>query len=247
VYLHRPDGVIRQTNVATGCSAPAFLPDGTHFLASVYERGEFHTYEFPIRENVHALRAPTAPDTLRVPWRRGDRDSLTFVTKPYRTKFGVDFVGAGIAIDPSAGDIGNGGQMVLTDLLGNQQINIIFGTTTDDFTTVFHDFNAAVSYTNLSHHLNYSLAGFHLTSFTDRVFLSNQEKRTGGAFAVSYPLNKFDRIEASTVVRQIEKINPSTLAGLRARESITASLYLSAVRDNTLWTYGGPLLGWRFY
>ena len=247
VYLHRPDGVVRQTTVATGCSVPAFLPDGGTFLASVYERGEFHTYAFPIRNPAHALRTPLPPDTLQVPWSRADVDPSSFVTKPYHTKFGIDFVGAGVAIDPSAGDIGNGGQMVLTDLLGNHQINLVFGTTTEDFSSVLKDFNAAVSYTNLSHHLNYSLAAFHLNSFTDRVFLSNQEKRTGGAFALSYPLSKFDRIEASTVVRQIEKINPATLAGLRQRESITGSVYLSAVRDNTLWTYGGPLLGWRFY
>jgi outer membrane protein assembly factor BamA len=64
---------------------------------------------------------------------------------------------------------------------------------------------------------------------------------------VSYPLSKFDRLEASTVLREIEKINPATEIGLRPRKSFTGSVYLSAVRDNTLWTYGGPLLGWRFY
>lgn len=247
VYLHRPDGVVRQTSLATGCSMPAFLPDGQHFLASVYERGEFHTYEFPVVNPPRALRSVMAPDSLRVPWSRVDADRDSFVTRPYRTRFGVDFVGAGVAIDPSAGDIGNGGQLVLTDILGNHQINVIFGTTTDDFNTIWKDFNFALSYTNLSHHLNYSIAGFHLNSFTDRILLSNQEKRTGGAFAVSYPLNKFDRIEASTVLREIEKINPATEAGLRPRKSFTGSVYLSAVRDNTLWTYGGPLLGWRFY
>ena len=247
VYLHRPDGVMRQTNIVTGASAPAFLPDGQHFVASVYERGEFHTYVFPVRDD-RPLHAPMPPDTLRIPWSRYDSKPQDFVTKPYRTRFGVDFVGAGVAVDPSAGDIGNGGQMQLTDLLGNHQINLIFGTTTDDFNTVFKDFNAAVSYTNLSHHLNYSLAGFHLNTYTNPTLRdSDREKRTGGALALSYPLSKFDRIEASTVVRKIEKINPATEAGLRPRESVTGSLYLSAVRDNTLWTYGGPLLGWRFY
>lgn len=248
VYLHRPDGVVRQTNLATGASAPAFLPDGRNFLASVYERGEFHMYEFPIRDpepGVATLRAPLAGDTLRIPWSRTDSDS--FVTKPYRTKFGIDFVGAGVAIDPSAGDVGNGGQMVLTDILGNHQINIIFGTTTDDFGTILKDFNFAASYTNLSHHLNYSLAGFHLNTFRNQIDRSDQEKRVGGAFSLSYPLSKFDRIEGSTVLRTIERINPATALGLRPRKSFTGSVYLSAVRDNTLWTYGGPLLGWRFY
>jgi hypothetical protein len=250
VYLHRPDGVVRQTNVATGCSTPAFLPDGEHFLASVYERGEFHTYQFAIRKPnpaVAVLHAPLPPDTTRIPWSRADADSQSFVTKPYRTRFGVDFVGAGVAIDPAAGDVGNGGQVVLTDILGNHQINIIAGTTTDDFNSILNDFNFAASYTNLSHHLNYSLAAFRLNTFTDQLLFSNRERRTGGAFAVSYPLSKFDRIEASTVFREIEKFNPATAIGLRPGQSFTGSVYLSAVRDNTLWTYGGPLLGWRFY
>jgi len=251
VYLHRPDGVLRQTNVATGCSVPAFLPDGQHFLASVYERGEFHTYQFPVKNpdrSVAVLRAPVPPDTTVIPWSRADSDSQSFVTKPYRTSFGVDFVGAGVAIDPAAGDVGNGGQMVLTDILGNHQINVIFGTTTDEFDNILNDFNFAASYTNLSHHLNYTLAGFHLNTFSNPSLRnSDQEKRTGGAFALSYPLSKFDRIEAATFLREIEKINPATELGLRPRKSFTGSVYLSLVRDNTLWTYGGPLLGWRFY
>ena len=247
VYRHGPDGVVRQTNVVTGVTVPAFLPDGRSFVASVYERGEFHTYKFPVREDVRPALKPLPPDSLQVPWSRLDADREDFVTKPYRTKFGIDFVGAGIAIDPSAGDVGNGGQLVMTDILGNHQVNFIFGTTTDDFNNILDDFNIAASYTNLAHHLHYSIAGFSLNTYTDQRFLSNREKRTGGALGLSYPLNKFDRIEASTVVRKIEKINPATEAGLRQRESVTASFYGSAVRDNTLWTYGGPLLGWRFY
>jgi hypothetical protein len=248
VYLHNAAGVVAQTNVATGVSVPSFLPGGEEFVASVYERGEFHSYRFPLRHDARPLRQALPPDTLQIPWSRADASEEDFETKPYRTKFGIDFVGAGIAIDPSAGDVGNGGQLVLTDLLGNHQINLVFGTTTDQFDRILDDFNIAASYTNLSHHLHYSMAGFNLNTYTDQGrFLSNREKRTGGAFAVSYPLSKFDRIEASTVVRRIEKINPATEAGLRNRDSITGSLYLSAVRDNTLWTFGGPLLGWRFY
>ena len=247
VYRHSAEGVVRQTNVVTGVTVPAFLPGGESFLASVYERGEFHTYKFPVRTDIRPVLKPLPPDTLQVPWSRYDASDEDFVTKPYRTKFAVDFVGAGIAIDPSAGDVGNGGQLVLTDLLGNHQINLVFGTTTDQFDRILDDFNIAASYTNLSHHLHYSVAGFNLNSYTDQRFLSNREKRTGGAFAVSYPLSKFDRIEATTVVRRIEKINPATEAGLRERDSVTGSIYASAVRDNTLWTFGGPLLGWRFF
>jgi hypothetical protein len=247
IYLHRRDVVVRQTNVVTGVSAPSFLPDGSGFVASVYERGEFHAYEFPLRDGPGARLRTSPADTLVVPWTRRDAGEDDFVTKPYETKFSVDFVGAGVAIDPSAGDVGNGGQLVLTDVLGNHQINLIFGTTTEDFSTFWKDFNAAASYVNLSHRVNYSISAFHLNTYTDRAFVSADEKRVGGAFGISYPLNKFERLEASTVLRYIERLDAAALIGLKARESYTGSLYGSYVRDNTLWTYGGPLLGWRFY
>ena len=247
IYLHRPGVVVRQTNVVTGVSAPSFLPDGSGFVASVYERGEFHVYEFPLRDGPAARLRPLPPDTLVVPWSRSESEEEDFVTKPYETKFSIDFIGAGVAVDPAAGDVGNGGQLVLTDVLGNHQINVIFGTTTEDLNSFWRDFNAAVSYVNLAHRVNFSISGFHLNTYSDRAFVSREEKRVGGAFGISYPLNKFERLEASTVVRQIERQDPASLIGLKEKSSVTASLYGSYVRDNTLWTYGGPLLGWRFY
>jgi hypothetical protein len=133
VYLHQPGPRCAPDQRRNGVSVPGISPDGDRFLANVYERGEFHTYEFPVRNRPDGCDAaaaarhhPGAVESLSRE-RKGLRD------QPYRTKFGIDFVGAGIAIDPSAGDVGNGGQLVMTDLLGNHQINLIFGTTTDQF------------------------------------------------------------------------------------------------------------------
>jgi hypothetical protein len=247
IYLHRRDVVVRQTGILTGVSAPAFLPDGSGFVAAVYERGEFHIYEFPLRDGQAAWMRPSPPDSMVVPWSRADAARDDFVTKPYETRFSVDFVGAGVAIDPAAGDVGNGGQLVLTDVLGNHQINLVFGTTTEDFRDFWRDFNAAGTYVNLSHRVNYSVGVFHLNTYTDRAFLAREEKRVGAAFGISYPLSKFDRVEAMTVVRHVEREDPASLIGLRERSSVTGSVYGTFVRDNTLWTFGGPLLGWRFY
>ncbi|MDH4037327.1 MAG: hypothetical protein OEX18_07710 [Candidatus Krumholzibacteria bacterium] len=246
VYLHRGDRVLRQTGVVTGVSSPSFLPGGEEFLATVYEAGEFQLYRFPLRNGRTVVFDPTPPDTTLIPWSRYLASEEEFVTKPYETKFSVDFVGAGVAIDPQAGDVGNGGQLVMTDVLGNHQISFVFGTTTQDFGNFWKDFNAAASYINLSHRMNYSLSVFHLNSYGIEPILSQRERRAGGALGLSYPLNRFERVDGSVVLRWIEQGDAFSFLG-GFQESLTGSLFTSYVRDNTLWTIGGPLLGWRYY
>ena len=247
VYLHRGDVVVRQTNVVTGVTTPAFLPGGEGFVATVYEAGEFQLYRFPLKNGRAMVFEPSPPDTTVIPWSRRAASEEAFVTKPYVTKFGIDFVGAGVAIDPQAGDVGTGGQLVMTDVLGNHQLSFVFGTTTQDFEDFWKEFNAAAAYINLSHRINYSLSVFHLNSYGVEPILSQRERRVGGALGLSYPLNKFERLESSIVARWVEQGDVFTFLDGGARESYTGSLFMSYVRDNTLWTIGGPLLGWRYY
>ncbi len=247
VYLYRGDVVVRQTNVVTGVSGPAFLPDGSGFVATVYERQEFRLYRFPLRNGHSVVMAPSPPDTTVIPWSRVAEGSEEFTTKPYETRFGVDFVGVGVAIDPQAGDVGNGGQLLMTDVLGNHQVSLVFGTTTQSFSDFWKEFNAAAAYVNLAHRVNYYVSLFHLNSYGYQPVLSQQERRVGGIFGVSYPFNKFERVEGSTVIRWIEQGDAFSFLEGGSRESMTGSLFLSYVRDNTLWTIGGPLVGWRYY
>jgi hypothetical protein len=246
VYLREDDAVYKQTNVVTGATVPSFYPDGTGFVAAVYEGGEFHLYSFPVRARTPVPASARPPDDLVVPWTRADIADSSFVTKPYQTRFSIDFIGAGVAIDPEAGDVGNGGQLIMTDVLGNHQISFVVGTTTEDFSNFWDDFNAAFAYLNLSHRINYSASFFHLNTISDLRLLSQREKRIGGAFGISYPLNKFERIESSVVLRQVTRSD--LVAFLEGeRRSFTGSLFGSYVRDNSVWTIGGPLTGWRYY
>lgn len=247
IYLRKGELVLRQTDVVGGANAPTFYPDGSGFVAVVFEAGEFQLYDFNLRDGAAVPASARPPDDVVVPWARANMPDSSFVTKPYETHFSIDFIGAGVAIDPEAGDVGNGGQLVMTDVLGNHQISFVFGTTTEDFSSFWDDFNAAFAYVNLSHRVNYSLSVFHLNSFSDPRLLSRREKRVGGAFGVSYPLNKFERVESSIVLRQIQEIDFATLIGAQASESFTGSLFMSYVKDNTVWTIGGPLMGWRYY
>ncbi|HEX5133311.1 MAG TPA: BamA/TamA family outer membrane protein, partial [Candidatus Krumholzibacteria bacterium] len=247
IYLNRGDVIARQTNVVTGVTTPAFLPDGKAFVATVYQNAAFDLYRFPLQTQGARLLPLSQPDSTVIPWSRRAKSEDEFVTKPYQTHFGVDFVGAGVAIDPQAGEVGNGGQLVMTDVLGNHQISVVFGTTTEDLNDFWKEFNAAVAYVNLSHRMHYYLSGFHLNSYGYESIFSQRERRVGGALGLSYPLNKFERVDGSLVGRYVEQGDAFSFVTGDVRSSVTGSAFLSYVRDNTLWTIGGPLLGWRYY
>jgi outer membrane protein assembly factor BamA len=190
----------------------------------------------------------TPPDTSSDIWEYPQESTEELVAQDYSMKLGVDFVGAGIAIDPEFGDVGNGGQLVLTDILGNHQFFFFFSNTSEGFEDFWKRVNAGVTYVNLSNRLNYSLSFFHFNTYSFDTFTdTRRERRFGGAVGARYPLNKFQRLEASLVGRQIERESEFASFGVGSRQSFTGSGFLSYVNDNTLWTIGGPLLGRRYY
>lgn len=250
VYHHRGGVIVRQTSVLGGITSTAFLPNGSEYIASVYTDGEFHLFRFPVTNGVEMtadseIVAKNNPDNE---WKSLEESELEFVTQDYNMKLGVDFVGAGVAIDPDFGELGNGGQIVLTDILGNHQFYFFFGNTSEGVDDFWKRINAGISYVNLSRRVNYSVGLFHLTTLSRDIFsLGIQERRYGGSLSASFPFNKFQRLEGSVVLRHLERETEYASYGLGGRSSFLGSTYLTYVSDNTLWTIGGPLLGGRHY
>jgi hypothetical protein len=245
IYHNKGNVVVRQTNVIGGVNTPSFLPHGRSFIATTYMAGEFHIFEYPIRNGSGRVFAAQAPDSITVSWQQSDYTIEDFETQDYGMKLGVDFVGAGVSVDPESGDVGNGGQIVLTDMLGNHQFHTFFATTTSDVSSDFwKNVNAGVTWVNLSHRIHYSLSAFTLNSENlSTLDIGDRETRTGGAVGLSLPLNRFQRIDGSLVVRQINR----WFFDQPLKEGLTGSAFLTYVEDHTLWTIGGPLTGHRFY
>lgn len=239
--------ITRQTRVLGGVTMPAYLADQSGFVASVFQEGEYHIFEFPLKDGV-GLQEYVAglTDTSQAPsWKR-DPEEFSYKTEDYKQKLSVDFAGAGVAIDPNYGSIGNGGQIVLTDILGNHQYYFFFGNSSQGADDFFRRLNLGVEYVNLSHRLHFSLGAFHLNSYTaDSQLGFRYEKRVGVSSGLSYPLSRFARVDGSIVGRFIER--EAAYAGLGLERSFVGSLFLSHVVDKTLWTIGGPLKGWRYY
>jgi hypothetical protein len=240
--------IVRQTSVLGGVTMPSFLPDESGFVASGYYKGEYHLFEFPIKheaglpENVAAVTDTSGATS----WRRRFAEDFSYTTEDYKQKLAIDFAGAGVAIDPNFGTIGNGGQVVLSDILGNHQYYIFFGNSSEGVDDFFQHLNFGIEYVNLSRRLHYSLGAYHLSSYVrDPLIGFRSEKRVGVSTGLSYPFSRFSRVDGSIVARFIER--ETGYAGLGLERSFVGTVFISHVVDKSLWTIGGPLKGWRYY
>jgi hypothetical protein len=247
IYHHRGDVIVRQTNVLGGVTTPAFLPDGRGFIAEAYTDGQFLLFEFPLKNGSGTPALVARSDSTVVGWRDVAQTDYEYETSDYKMKLGVDFVAAGVSINPEFGEIGNGAQMVLTDVLGNHQFFFTVGNTSEGFDDFWKRMNAAVTYVNLSRRLHYSLGVFHLNNIRQDPFIFGvAERRYGGAVGVSFPLDRFRRLDASVILSQFERELTFDEAGITGG-SFLGTLFATYVSDKTLWTIGGPLTGWRYY
>ncbi|MEE9269268.1 MAG: hypothetical protein V3V49_03320 [Candidatus Krumholzibacteria bacterium] len=251
IYLYDVEDrlVIRQTAVIGGVTTPVFMPDRSGFVASGYYQGEYHLFEFPLKNRSAAGDVMAASiDTTTSTWMSSQPTRVTYTTQDYKQKLGLDFAGTGLSVDPDFGTLGNGGAVVFSDILGNHQYQVFFGTTSNSQQegNFFKRLNFGFNYANLTRRLNYTVGVFSLTSLTGDFFtVFRSERRFGIATGVSYPFSKFTRVDGSFVLRFVDR--ESDFTALANQKSFLGSTFLTYVSDNTLWTVGGPLKGWRYH
>lgn len=160
----------------------------------------------------------------------------------YIRDYTLDVAQSQVATDPVFGTTG-GAAIALSDLLGNDQYYFLIYNSAQSRDEILQSFNIAVSRISLGQRLNYAYGIFHFSGrrydltdpdlfFTERVF--------GGYFALSYPLSKFYRFEASTSLSRSDK------EVVTSRKALLLSNSISFVHDNSLWTSSGPIDGNRF-
>ncbi|MDD3643731.1 MAG: BamA/TamA family outer membrane protein, partial [Candidatus Krumholzibacteria bacterium] len=236
----------RQTNVLGGAFDPSPCHDGETFVTAAYSGATFHIYRVPLQRDSQVVPVehtqcrsyswqPQLPDT-----------GLVYSTKKYRPRFGVDLIAAAFAVDPDYGYLGNGAQVFLTDMLGDHQISLLFGSASDDLSDFFDNLNVAVTYYNQTKRLNYGVGAFHLASYIGSIYdLIRFERRYGVIGGVSYPFSKFLRVDFQTIVKAMERDDDITSIGVEEGSTNLISNFLSATKDNIVWGIGGPLNGHR--
>ncbi len=246
----------RLTSLMGPASDPDWLPDGSGVLFCGQERVEFQVYE--LRFDAETLRvepetpatppllASTDPETEMVEVPISQQRDIPQVahsgpSHAYERRLGLDLVQNGLAYDPALGGVG-GGNVVLSDVLGNEQLFLYLGSNAElgDF---WDGLEAGFTYINQAHRLNYGLGLFRLTQVYDvDLDLVRRERRVGILGLAMYPLNRFTRVEGSVLIRHASDylLRNGDLGNVDL-----VSNFVSVVHDNSAWTRLGPSNGWR--
>ena len=159
----------------------------------------------------------------------------------YRKRFSLDFAQSQVVQDPIFGTAG-GGELAISDMLGNEQYYFLLYNNARTRSEFWDGFNLAATRLSLARRLNYAVGLYRFSGMYFNYYEGYYyEKRYGGFGALSYPLNKFERVETSLNLRRSEK---DRLDGT-VRHAFLVSGFASYTKDNSLWGSTGPLDGER--
>jgi hypothetical protein len=230
----------RVTRLVGPTSDPDWTADGRGLLFTGQERVEFQIYR--VGFDPETLAVESEPEVRRVPALAAVEH--TGVSQPYQRRLGLDLVQNGVAFDPGLG-AGAGGQIALSDVLGNEQFNISLSNDSERFGNFWDGFEGGVTYINQSQRLNYGVGLFRLTQIYDvDLDLVRREKRLGLVGLASYPFDKFTRLEGSLLVRHASdhRLHDGQVASVDL-----VSNFIALVHDNSRWSAVGPSSGTRLY
>lgn len=236
----------------------------THFTTSAFDptwtrNGDlvftaFERFSFQIRTVKNILSVADTSTTIALidlynkekPWEAKSLAGQSELKRfRYEGDYSLDIAQSAISTDPVFGTSG-GAAIALSDVLGNDQYYFLLYNTAQTQDELLSSFNVAISRISLKQRTSYA---YGIYRFTGRRYdLTDKdeffyERVYGGYFALSYPLTKFRRIEAS-----VSLSNSSKLAdvAIEDRKALLLSNSLAFVHDNSLWGPSGPLDGSRF-
>jgi len=231
----------RVTRLRGPATDPDWLPHGHGLLYTAESAIEFQTYR--IRFDPDSLKPETEHGVASAPVLAHE----VFDGEPqrYSRHLSLDLVQNAVGVDPGLGAVG-GGQVALSDVLGNEQYFLFLSNDAEQFGGNFWDgFEGGVTYLNQAHRLNYGAGLFRLTQVYDAdLDVFRRERRVGVLLLASYPFSKFTRIETSILARHAQD---HLLRNFDIQDVDLVSNFLSLVYDNVGWTAAGPASGIRAY
>lgn len=231
----------RRTRATETLLDPRWLPDGKGVLCGLFTLGSFQCVRVDLNEEFEAI-------SLEVPahWSPWSEEVTAQTVTPrssrYKSRLSLDIAQGAVAVDPAFRS-GEGVQALLSDLMGNRLLFLQLGNSTVSTSDFARNFSAGATLLDLGRRLNRGVSLYHISGdFYDAEGLPYFERRVGGSFLLSYPFDRFNRVETSASLAYSEKQWPSRLVD---RKGMIATHYLSFVRDNSLWLPTGPIDGSR--
>ncbi|MEJ2104430.1 MAG: hypothetical protein P8X47_07630 [Ignavibacteriaceae bacterium] len=225
---------------------PVYI-DSIHIAFSGFENLAFNLFIFD-RQNVTEDSIYTVEMKIDRPLDKWSADikALTPERKKaeYEKEYSLDFAQAVVATDPIFGTRG-GAVFSLSDLLGDDRYTILMYNNATVQSEILSSFNVIIQKINFAGRVNYGYGIFHLSGpvydygDVDEFYY---ERSFGGSFLLSYPISKFQRIEATATVRNSNK---EIIPNVVERKALLFTNTLGWVMDNSIWGYTGPIDGMR--
>jgi len=233
------DGRVERASRFLGPSYdPAWRPDGKALFFAGQSGWEFHLYEVPLSP-VDSLWAAEPTDSARAGPPRMAMASEE--ARGYRKRMGLDIAQSVVALDPGLGAAGGGGLIALSDVLGDQGYSMFLANDASTLSDFLDGMELGVTYFNRSQRLNYGVGVFRLTQEYDPDFdVIRRERRVGGSLLAAYPLSKFTRLEASTVLRYAQD---HLLRNGDVLNLWLLSTFVSYAHDDARYSFVGPAGG----
>lgn len=162
----------------------------------------------------------------------------------YEKEYSLDFAQGVVATDPIFGTRG-GAIFSLSDLLGDDRYIFMIYNNATVSSEILNSFNLVLQKVNFAGRVNYGYGIFHLNgpvydySDPDQYYY---ERSFGGSFLLSYPVSKFQRLEATVTLRNSNK---EVISNVIERKALLFSNVLGWVMDNSIWGSTGPIAGTR--
>ncbi len=220
------------TEVTNGKERPKFDIVERPFRKFVFD-ADFR--EGRIRNQEVLAAAPVEIDKSKRLTEKGE-----FKVSPYKTKFSVDWIGAAGGYDPFFGVSGYT-QIILSDLLGHQQIgigiNLIRNIQNSDF---------IVSWNYLPKRMDIGVQLFHFAYFFQTTFGIERLRHLGAQAFFLYPISRFKRVEFMANLTQLREQNLIYTDIFPQQITTAMPMTLAYVSDNTFWRFYGPFNGTRY-
>ncbi len=240
---NQPISINRLTHSVGSIFDPEWTPSGSLLF------GTFENRRFQIRLFEDVLDSLDQQDKIvqKVSSPKNDlwqysriKESKIIGNKKYEKEYDLDIVQTQVSQDPIFGTTG-GAQLAFTDIMGNEQYNILIYNNARTSSELLKSFNFALTKVSLEKQVNYAYGIFRFAGeYYNRQDAFFFEDRIGGLFALSYPISQFSRVEFNQSFSYSDKD-----WFFRRRYAWLSSSFISFVNDNALWYYTGPIEGRR--
>jgi Tol biopolymer transport system component len=228
--------VTKLTNIITGCFSPVFSPDQTNLAISVFHDYKSDVYILKAKELINE-KVTFADINIT------EESLYTLDEKPIKgVKSGLNFSPDMIYVDfgyTSGGFLQNTMQFIASDMMGDHRFMTSF-----DAVSLYSQPDFFTAYYYLRKRPDFGVALYNWNQYYTQGGESFNQRSTGIQGYMSYPINKFNRIDI-VAGRELRFFDSGSVENSinNNKSGPLNDVGISFVKDNVIWNEYGPFSG----